>query len=66
VKTVLAWQLRQAMKAQGVSKSEMAARIGTSRAQLDRLLDPTNDKIRLDTLSRAAAALGRKIRMELA
>jgi antitoxin HicB len=66
VKTVLAWQLRQAMKAQGVSKSEMAARIGTSRAQLDRLLDPTNDKIRLDTLNRAAAALGRKIRLELA
>ena len=61
VKTVLAWQLRQAMEAQGVTKSEMAARIRTSRAQLDRLLDPSNDKVQLDTLKRAAAVVGRKI-----
>jgi predicted XRE-type DNA-binding protein len=66
VKTVIAWQIRQAMEEQGVSKSEIAARIRTSRAQLDRLLDPSNDKVQLDTLKRAAAALGRKIRLELA
>ena len=65
VKTVLAWQLRHAMESQGVSKSEMAARIRTSRAQLDRLLDPSNDHVQLDTLRRAAAAVGRKIRLEL-
>ena len=65
MKTVLAWQLRRAMESQGLSKSEMAARIQTSRAQLDRLLDPSNDKVQLDTLKRAAAAVGRKIRLEL-
>lgn len=65
VKTVLAWQLSRAMESQGLSKSEMAARIQTSRAQLDRLLDPSNDKVQLDTLKRAAAAVGRKIRLEL-
>ena len=53
------------MESQGLSKSEMAARIQTSRAQLDRLLDPSNDKVQLDTLKRAAAAVGRKIRLEL-
>ena len=65
MKTVLAWQLSRAMESQGLSKSEMAARIQTSRAQLDRLLDPSNDKVQLDTLKRAAAAVGRKIRLEL-
>jgi antitoxin HicB len=65
VKVVIAWQIRSAMKAQGISKTRMAARIRTSRAQLERLLDPTNDKVQLDTLKRAAAALGRKIRLEL-
>ena len=65
VKAVIAWQIRSAMKAQGISKTRMAARIRTSRAQLERLLDPTNDKVQLDTLKRAAAALGRKIRPEL-
>ena len=53
------------MKAQGVSKVEMAKRMKTSRAQLDRLLDPANDKIQLDTVQRAAAAVGKKLRLEL-
>lgn len=66
IKRVLAWQIEQAMKAQGISKVEMARRMGTSRAHLDRLLDPDNDKVQLDTVQRAAAAIGRKLRLELA
>ncbi len=66
VKRVLAWQIEQAMKAQGITKVEMARRMGTSRAHLDRLLDPDNDKVQLDTVQRAATAVGRKLRLELA
>ena len=64
IKRVLAWQVEQAMREQGITKVEMARRMGTSRAHLDRLLDPTNDKVQLDTVQRAAAAVGRKVRME--
>ena len=66
VKRVLAWQIEEAMKAQGITKVEMAKRMGTSRAHLDRLLDPDNDKVQLDTVQRAATAVGRKLRVELA
>ena len=66
VKHVLAWQIEQEMKAQGISKNEMAKRMHTSRAYLDRFLDPNNDKVQLDTMQRAAAAVGRKLRLELA
>jgi antitoxin HicB len=66
IKRVLAWQIEQAMKEQGVTKVEMAKRMKTSRAQLDRLLDPDNDKVQLDTVQRAAAAVGRKLHLELA
>jgi antitoxin HicB len=65
IKRVIAWQIEQAMKAQGLTKSELAKRMNTSRAQLDRLLDPDNDKVQLDTLQRAAVAVGRKLRLEL-
>ena len=66
IKRVLAWQIEQAMKAQGISKAEMARRMHTSRTQLDRLLDPENDKVQLDTVQRAAVAIGRKLKLELA
>jgi antitoxin HicB len=66
IKRVLAWQIEQAMKAEGISKAEMARRMHTSRTQLDRLLDPDNDKVQLDTVQRAAAAVGRKLKLELA
>ena len=66
IKRVLAWQIEQAMKEQGITKVAMAKRMKTSRAQLDRLLDPKNDKVQLDTVQRAAAAVGRKLHMELA
>jgi len=65
-KRVLAWQLAQAMQGGGITKAEMARRMRTSRAQLDRLLDPDNEAVQLDTLRRAAAALGRTLRIELA
>jgi antitoxin HicB len=66
IKRVLAWQIEQGMKAQGITKVEMAKRMRTSRAQLDRLLDPDNAKVQLDTVQRAAAAIGRTLRLELA
>ncbi len=66
VKRVLAWQLEQARLAQGLSKSALARQMNTSRTQVERLLDPTNTQVQLDTLQRAAKALGRKLVVELA
>jgi antitoxin HicB len=66
VKRVIAWQIVEAMKERGFTKSEMARRMHTSRAQLDRLLDPENEKVQLDTVQRAAAALGKTLRLEFA
>jgi predicted XRE-type DNA-binding protein len=66
VKEVLAWQVEKAMKEQGISKAEMARRMGTSRAHLDRFLDPEHDKVQLDTIQRAAAAVGRRVLIQLA
>jgi antitoxin HicB len=63
---VLAWQIGEAMKAQGLTKTAMAARMRTDRRQLDRLLDPDNPSVTLSTLRRAASAVGRKLRVELA
>ena len=65
IKEVLAWQLAEAMKAEHITKTEMARRMKTSRFQLDRVLDPQNTGVSLDALNRAAAALGRKVRLEL-
>ena len=65
VKRVLAWQLEQAMDRRQMSKSAMARAMHTSRSQLDRILDPDNDHIRLDTLTAAANVLGLSVRIEL-
>jgi antitoxin HicB len=65
IKEVIAWQLAEVIKAQSITKTEMARRMNTSRFQLDRVLDPENAGVSLDTLSRAAAAIGRKVRLEL-
>jgi len=64
-KRVVAWQIEKAMKAQGLSKMAMAERMQTSRTQVDRLLDPENNRVQLDTLQRAAHAVGRKLKIEL-
>ena len=66
IKRVLAWQIAEAMKAQGITKTAMASRMKTDRRQLDRLLDPKNPSVTLSTLRRAAAAVGRTLRVELA
>ena len=65
IKRVLASQLQEAMKARKLTKMEMARRMRTSRIQLDRLLDPDNDSVTLATLRRAAAVVGREVRLEL-
>jgi len=65
VRRVLAWQVEKAMTEQGLSRNEMAKRMKSSHAQLSRLLDPKNGKVQLDTLQRAAAAVGRNLRIEL-
>lgn len=66
VKRVLAMQLEQAMQDRQLSKSAMAALMDTSRAQLARILDPEEYNISLETLTRAARAVGRRLHIELA
>jgi antitoxin HicB len=65
IKRVLARQLDILMQDQGLTKTSLAKRMKTSRAQLDRLLDPENESVTLGTLTRAAQAVGRHLRMEL-
>jgi antitoxin HicB len=65
IKEVIAWQIQQAMTDQNLSKNKMAQRMQTSRAQLDRLLDPSAGNVTLETLQRAAGVLGKAIRLEL-
>ena len=65
IKRVLARQLEAAMEQEGLSKTEMAQRMQTSRSALDRLLDPHNGSVTLATLQKAATAIGRKVRLEL-
>ena len=65
IKEIIAEQLAEAMKAQGITKSVMAERMKTSRRQLDRLLDPATPSVTLETLRRAANAVGRTLRVEL-
>ncbi len=65
IKRVIARQVASAMSQKGLTKSEMAKRMNTSRASLDRLLDPENGAITLSTLHKAASVVGRKIRLEL-
>ncbi|WP_407830863.1 XRE family transcriptional regulator [Verminephrobacter eiseniae] len=65
MKRVIAWQIEQEMKAQKLSKTAMATRMHTSRAALNRLLDATDTSLTLTTLASAAAALGKRVRVEL-
>ncbi len=64
-KKVLAYQLSEAMAVQKISKSEMARRMGTSRSQIDNLLNPDNNRFRIDTAQKAAAALGKTLIVDL-
>jgi len=65
IKRVVAYQVGQYMLNQGLTKTEMARRMHTSRASLDRLLDPENSSVTLQTLERAARALGRRLHIAL-
>lgn len=65
IKRVLAWQIAEAMKEKGITKTVMAKRMRTDRRQLDRLLDPSNPSVTLGTLRRAASAVGKTLRIEL-
>jgi hypothetical protein len=65
IKEIIADQIKIAMDERGLSKTAMAARMKTSRRQLDRLLDPENTSVTLTTLRRAATAVGRNLRVEL-
>ncbi len=65
IKSVIAYKLKEAMKAQNLSKARMAERMETSRSQLDRLLDPDNESVTLETLKRAASAVGMRLELEL-
>jgi antitoxin HicB len=66
VKRVIAFQVEQMMKEQNLSKTEMSRRMNTSRAALDRLLDPDNRSVTLQTLENAARALGKRLQISLA
>ena len=66
IKRVLAWQLEQAMRERQKTKQAMAKQLHTSRSQLDRLLDPQNVSVTLDTIARAARALGKRLIIRVA
>ncbi len=65
VKKVLAWQLAQALATKNVTKTELASRMHTSRAAVNRLLDPDNPSLNLQTIEKAARALGKKLAIQL-
>lgn len=65
IKRTLALQIEHEMAVQKISKSEMARRMKTSATQLSRLLDPDNDRIQLDTLVKAASAVGKHLAVSL-
>ncbi|MDG0978816.1 MAG: hypothetical protein P8O79_03725 [Halieaceae bacterium] len=65
LKRVIAWEVRQKMQAEQLSKTKMAALMKTSRSALDRLLDPANTSVTLHTLDNAARAIGKTLHIEL-
>jgi len=66
LKRVIAWQIDQEMKAQKLTKTELTKRMHTSRAALNRLLDENDASLTLTTLASAAAAMGKKVNLQLA
>lgn len=66
MKRVIAWQIAEEMKARNITKTELAKRMHTSRAALNRLLDEDDTSLTLTTLASAAAALGRKVNIQFA
>jgi len=64
-KRVLSWEVSEAMRKERITKSEMAKRMGTSRSQLERLLDPQNPHVLLETVQKAATAVGKRLTIGL-
>lgn len=65
IKRVIAWQLQQEIESKQMTKTGLAKAMGTSRAAVDRLLDPDNTSVTLNTLSKAARVLGKSIKIDL-
>jgi antitoxin HicB len=65
IKRVLAFQIKELMESQNLSKAEMARRMQTSRAALERLLDPENRSVTLNTMDKAARSLGKRLQLVL-
>jgi antitoxin HicB len=65
IKRVIAHQLQQELASKQITKTAMAKAMGTSRAAVDRLLDPDNNSVTLNTLDKAASVLGKRIKIEL-
>ena len=65
LRPVIAWQLEEERLAQGISKAELARRMGTSRSQVDRILNAEEPGIQLETLERGARAVGRQLKKEV-
>ena len=65
IKKIIAYQLQEAINKKQLTKTALASRLDTSRAAVDRLLDPENESITLSTLKKAANVLGKKLRLEL-
>lgn len=65
IKEVIAWQLAEAMRERKLSKNRLAAMMHTSRTQVNRLLDPNDGNVTIETLQRAAAVVGRRVELQL-
>jgi len=65
IKEVVAWQLGEAMRQRGISKSALARMMRTSRTQVDRVLDPESGNVTIETLQKAAAVVGRRVELQL-
>ena len=65
IKEVIAWQLAEAMRDRKLTKTALAALMKTSRTQINRVLDPNDGNVTIETLQRAAALVGRRVRLEL-
>lgn len=65
IKEVIAWQLAEAMRERGLSKSRLATLMHTSRTQVSRLLDPNDGNVTIETLQRAAQLVGRRVEVQL-
>lgn len=65
IKEVIAWQLAEAMRDRKISKSALAVLMKTSRTQINRVLDPNDGNVTIETLQRAAVLVGRRVQLEL-